>query len=154
MSLMKFLLALALVVLVAAEFEFTQEFQEWKVKYNKVYETKEIEFARQVIWESNKKFVENHNANADKNGFTVAMNEFADLVSFVSKIHFIYVHFCQDAGEFSKMHHGPFQVHAPTSNDNDQMYQRRVVPKSIDWRRKGAVTPVFTQVLKKTLLRT
>ena len=93
MSLMKFLLALALVVLVAAEFEFTQEFQEWKVKYNKVYETKEIEFARQVIWESNKKFVENHNANADKDGFTVSMNEFADLVSFVSKIHFIYVHF-------------------------------------------------------------
>ena len=93
MSLMKFLLALALVVLVAAEFEFTQEFQGWKIKYNKVYETKEIEFARQVIWESNKKFVENHNANADKNGFTVAMNEFADLVSFVSKIHSIYVHF-------------------------------------------------------------
>ena len=45
-------------------------------------ETTDAELARQIIWESNKKFVENHNANADKFGFTVAMNEFADLVSY------------------------------------------------------------------------
>ena len=79
---MKCLLLLALVALAAAKFEYTQEFQEWKVKYNKVYETTDAELARQIIWESNKKFVENHNANADKFGFTVAMNEFADLVSY------------------------------------------------------------------------
>ena len=78
---MKLLLVLALVALAAAEFEYTQEFQDWKVKYNKVYETKETELERQIIWESNKKFVENHNANSDKFDFTVAMNEFADLVS-------------------------------------------------------------------------
>ena len=79
---MKCLLLLALVALAAAKFEYTQEFHEWKVKYNKVYETTDAELARQIIWESNKKFVENHNANADKFGFTVAMNEFADLVSY------------------------------------------------------------------------
>ena len=79
---MKVVLVLALVALAAAEFEYTQEFQDWKVKYNKVYETKDLELRRQIIWESNKKFVENHNANADKFGFTVAMNEFADLVSY------------------------------------------------------------------------
>ena len=76
-----FVLTLALVALAAAKFEYPQEFQDWKVKYNKVYETKETELERQIIWESNKKFVENHNANSDKFGFTVAMNEFADLVS-------------------------------------------------------------------------
>ena len=82
---MNVLVLLALVALVAAKFEYTQEFQEWKVKYNKVYETKDLELRRQIIWESNKKFVENHNANADKFGFTVAMNKFADLVSYKMK---------------------------------------------------------------------
>ena len=86
---MKLLLVLALVALAAAKFEYTQEFQDWKVKYNKVYETKETELERQIIWESNKKFVENHNANSDKFGFTVAMNEFADLVSKINIILFI-----------------------------------------------------------------
>ena len=81
---MKLLLVLALVALAAAKFEYTQEFQDWKVKYNKVYETKETELERQIIWESNKKFVENHNANSDMFGFTVAMNEFADLVSIIN----------------------------------------------------------------------
>ena len=82
---MNVLVLLALVALAAAKFEYAQEFQEWKVKYNKVYETKDLELKRQIIWESNKKFVENHNANADKFGFTVAMNKFADLVSYKMK---------------------------------------------------------------------
>ena len=78
---MKVLFILALVAIASAHFEYTQEFQEWKVKYSRKYGTKDEELQRQIIWESNKKFVENHNANADKFGFTVAMNEFADLVS-------------------------------------------------------------------------
>lgn len=77
---MKFLVVLALVALASA-FEYTQEFKDWKVKYSKTYQTDKEELERQIIWESNMKFVENHNANADKLGFTVAMNEFADLVS-------------------------------------------------------------------------
>ena len=82
----KVLLILAVVALAAAKFQYTQEFHEWKVKHSKVYETEEVELARQIIWESNKKFVENHNANADKFGFTVAMNEFADLVSNANQV--------------------------------------------------------------------
>uniref|UniRef100_A0A1X7VMI2 Uncharacterized protein n=1 Tax=Amphimedon queenslandica TaxID=400682 RepID=A0A1X7VMI2_AMPQE len=122
-----FVLTLALVALAAAKFEYTQEFQDWKVKYNKVYETKETELERQIIWESNKKFVENHNANSDKFGFTVAMNEFADL----------------DADAFSKLKKIP--SHPAQANNNKVLLTGGNVPNSIDWRKKGAVTPVSSQ---------
>ena len=56
---MNVLVLLALVALAATKFQYAQEFQEWKVKYNKVYESKDLELKRQIIWESNKKFVEN-----------------------------------------------------------------------------------------------
>ncbi|XP_003382719.1 PREDICTED: cathepsin L1-like [Amphimedon queenslandica] len=129
---MKALIALALVALAAARFEYTQEFQDWKVKYNKAYETKETELARQVIWESNKKFVENHNANSDKFGFTVAMNEFADL----------------GAGEFANIYNGI--IPHPPSYNNTNTFKRTVrstfaLADSVDWRKSGAVTGVKNQ---------
>ena len=34
-----------------------------------------------MIWEANKNYVDNHNQNAEVFGFTLAMNEFADMVS-------------------------------------------------------------------------
>lgn len=90
---MKVLLVLALVALATARFQYTQEFQEWKTKYNKKYETREMQLHRQIIWEANMKFVENHNANSDKIGFTVAMNEYADLVSGNSFNQFIWYYY-------------------------------------------------------------
>lgn len=47
----------------------------------KKYETPEEELMRQNIWSMNRKYVEEHNNNADMYGFTTAMNEYADLVS-------------------------------------------------------------------------
>lgn len=35
---------------------------------------------RHAIWESNKKYIDTHNDNADKLGYILAMNEFGDLV--------------------------------------------------------------------------
>ncbi|XP_019864005.1 PREDICTED: cathepsin L1-like isoform X1 [Amphimedon queenslandica] len=124
-----FVLTLALVALAAAKFEYTQEFQDWKVKYNKVYETKETELERQIIWESNKKFVENHNANSDKFGFTVAMNEFADL----------------DAGEFANIYNG--LLPRPASYNSTKLFKKTGVSvgDTVDWREKGAVTEVKNQ---------
>ena len=50
-------------------------------EFNKVYENDEIELSRLTIWTTHRKFVEEHNANADLWGFTTGMNEYADLVS-------------------------------------------------------------------------
>ena len=49
-------------------------------EHAKFYLSAEDELQRQIIFESNMKFIENHNENADVFGFTVAMNEFGDLV--------------------------------------------------------------------------
>ena len=78
---MKLFAFLSLVALASAHFQYTEEFQDWKAKYNKKYDTSDIELERQTIWEANKNYVLNHNANADKFGFVLTMNEFADLVS-------------------------------------------------------------------------
>lgn len=36
---------------------------------------------RSMVWLSNMKFIDTHNSNADKHGYTLAMNEQGDLVS-------------------------------------------------------------------------
>ncbi len=33
-----------------------------------------------MVWEANRNYVQNHNEHADVFGFTLAMNEFADMV--------------------------------------------------------------------------
>ena len=71
-----------LVVLAAAVsgFQYTEQWEAWKKEHGRVYGSDAIEHRRHAIWESNMKFVNEHNARADEIGFTVEMNEFADLV--------------------------------------------------------------------------
>ena len=97
---------LAVVALATAAFEFTEEWEIWKkVCYPKIftqsvcsclvhaklysiftktqgksYASDREELQRRIIWEANKRYVDNHNEFADEFGFTLAMNEFADLV--------------------------------------------------------------------------
>ena len=80
---MKSLALIAVVIaVVSAGFEHQAQFDSWKTTNGKRYESSDIELGRQLIWESNKNYVENHNKFAAKQfGFTVEMNEFADMVS-------------------------------------------------------------------------
>ena len=59
----------------------TEKWETWKKEYSQVYKSDNIEQSRCAIWEHNMQFVNQHNANSDEIGFTVEMNEFADLVS-------------------------------------------------------------------------
>lgn len=81
---MKTLIVLAVLVGVSVAFQFTEEWELWKKQYNKKYGSDEEELNRHITWESNRLRVENHNANADKYGYTLTMNEFADMVSFIA----------------------------------------------------------------------
>ena len=74
------LISLAAVHVVSA-FQYTEEWEAWKKEYGRSYESADIELRRQIIWESNMMFVNEHSAHADEFGFTVEMNDFADLVS-------------------------------------------------------------------------
>ena len=96
-SLILFAALVLLLQLVAAKFEFTEEWELWKkvrcyfgmsrhsINYawqenEKEYSTDEEELQRHMIWEANKNYVDNHNEHADVFGFTLAMNQLADLV--------------------------------------------------------------------------
>ena len=75
---------------VVSGFQYTKEWEEWKKEHGRAYESDDIELLRHIIWESNQQFVLEHNANADKFGYTVEMNEFADLVSLFYKLQLHY----------------------------------------------------------------
>jgi len=80
---MKILVLLSIVALTtaAAKFEFLEEWETWKEQHGKGYQSEQEELERHFIWLSNKKYIDQHNANSDSFGFTLAMNHFADLVS-------------------------------------------------------------------------
>ena len=76
---MKTVLVLAALLSVSVAFQFTEEWELWKKQFSKSYTSPEEEVSRHITWESNKLFVDNHNANTK--GYTLKMNEFGDLVS-------------------------------------------------------------------------
>ncbi|XP_011406938.1 PREDICTED: silicatein-like [Amphimedon queenslandica] len=119
---MKYLIALAALIVCATAFEYTAEWELWKRTNGKDYSSDKEELYRQTIWEANKKIVLEHNANADKWGWTLEMNAFADL----------------ESSEFAAMYNGyrrsarksnATRYHVPTGN---------ALPDTVDWRTKGA----------------
>lgn len=58
-------------------------------EHGKDYGDSNEELMRHTVWESNKKYIDTHNDNADTLGYTLAMNEYGDLVwSIVLVIHY------------------------------------------------------------------
>ena len=55
----------------------------WKSQHTKMYDDEATESVRRLAWESNWRFVQQH--NSEGHGYEVEMNEFADLVSCVSR---------------------------------------------------------------------
>lgn len=61
---------------------FADEWNGWKLQHKKVYVHDQDEILRQQVWMSNKKFIEEHNLDqGTETGYTLAMNQFGDLVS-------------------------------------------------------------------------
>ena len=60
--------------------ELLEEWELWKTQHGKSYAHKVEELERHLIWVSNRKYIEEHNVNADLLGYTLAMNHFGDLV--------------------------------------------------------------------------
>ncbi|XP_055485245.1 protein CTLA-2-beta-like [Psammomys obesus] len=58
------------------------EWQEWKMKHKKTYSQDE-EGHRRMVWEENKKKIEEHNAEYEegKASFCMGLNEFSDLTN-------------------------------------------------------------------------
>ena len=86
----------------AAKFEAIEEWNLWKSEHGRQYSSINVscsvkkmlwiiicflilllqeELERHIIWLSNKKYIEEHNANTDLFGYTLSLNRFGDLVS-------------------------------------------------------------------------
>ncbi|XP_057643581.1 cathepsin Q-like [Chionomys nivalis] len=105
------------------------EWEEWKMLYEKSYSLEE-EALRRTVWEKNMKMIKLHNVEngLGKNGYTMKMNAFGDMTD----------------EEFKKMVVGfPMQTHKRGKG----IWKRSLsgLPKFVDWRKEGYVTPVRKQ---------
>lgn len=58
-----------------------EEWVLWTKTHGKIYSSSAEEAERYVTWQSNRAYIEKHNRNSHKFGFTLKMNQFGDLVS-------------------------------------------------------------------------
>ncbi|XP_021482117.1 cathepsin 8-like [Meriones unguiculatus] len=105
------------------------EWQEWKRKHEKIYSPDE-EGGKRMVWEKNMKIIKMHNAEYDqgKHSFSMGMNSFGDLTD----------------EEFKEMIARP-RIPYPRKGKRIQKRMVGGVPKSVDWRKEGYVTPVQHQ---------
>ncbi|CAO2192840.1 unnamed protein product [Urochloa humidicola] len=124
-------------------------FQQWKAEYNKSYATAEEERHRFLVYASNVRYIESTNADAEAAGLTYELGETA------------YTDLTND--EFMALYTLPPQSQLAADDDDDMaMITTRAgevdgtghslvytnlsaAPASVDWRKKGAVTPVKNQ---------
>ncbi|CAL4976694.1 unnamed protein product [Urochloa decumbens] len=122
-------------------------FQQWKAEYGKSYATAEEERHRFQVYASNVRYIESTNADAEAAGLTYELGETA------------YTDLTND--EFMALYTVPPQSQL-AADDDDALITTRAgavdgtghalvytnlsaAPASVDWRKKGAVTPAKNQ---------
>lgn len=130
---MESLLALVLTVVAVPPIDptLTEDWENWKLIYQKQY-AEEGESVRRMVWEKNFRFIEYHNMEylKGKHTYDLRMNQFGALT----------------VEEFNQQMNG-FHPHSPR---NSSQHLLRIpdldeIPKRVDWRSKGYVTPVKNQ---------
>jgi len=128
------ILVLALVAIVSAisikpeDAEAASQFAAFIKEYNKVYLADDEEGYRFRVFKANLDIINKHNANADAHGFTLGVNAFADLTN----------------SEFREKYLSKFNKTSTGAKHVPQV-QVDALPATVDWRTKGAVTPVKDQ---------
>jgi len=108
--------------------EYQDAFESFKTEYGKTYQTEIEEVYRFAVFKQNLDFVNNWDASI--RGFSVKMNSFGDLTT----------------AEFASMYNG--LKNATRSKEQKRWFvppTGQVLADTVDWRQKGAVTPIKNQ---------
>merc|ERR1711990_415461 len=136
-KMMRVVCALGLIVAIATalpereltEVEYEALWTPFQTQYNKVYHPAEV-MTRYNIFKDNVDFINHHNKNlADKLGYTVGINEFADMTN----------------AEFVRKYNGYNARAMPKKELNVELLDTSNLDDSVDWTTKNAVTPVKNQ---------
>nr|KAJ0211418.1 hypothetical protein LSAT_V11C400218560 [Lactuca sativa] len=102
--------------------------EQWMARYGRVYKDADEKEQRSQIFQENVRYIESSNSVMNK-AYKLAVNEFADLIN----------------QEFTSTRNR-FKAHECSPSTSAFRYENvTAVPSSMDWRKKGAVTPVKDQ---------
>lgn len=120
--------------------EVKDMFEWWLKKHGKTYNTNGLEIEKEMrfeIFKDNLKFIDEHNSG--NHSYRVGLNKFADLSN--DEYRSIYLGTKTDAKRrFVKSQTGAVSSRYAVRNGEDGM-----LPESVDWRKRGAVTPIKDQ---------
>ncbi|XP_058095663.1 senescence-specific cysteine protease SAG39-like [Magnolia sinica] len=102
--------------------------EQWMSQYGRTYKDAAEKEQRFKIFKSNVELIESFNS-AGNRSYKLSVNAFADLTK----------------DEFRATHNGFRPTRARASKATSFMYENVTAPPSIDWRKKGAVTPIKDQ---------
>ncbi|CAI9275617.1 unnamed protein product [Lactuca saligna] len=102
--------------------------EQWMARYGRVYKDADEKERRSKIFQENVQYIHSSNNGMNK-GYKLAVNEFADLTN----------------QEFTSTRNR-FKAHECSTSTSAFRYENvTAVPSSMDWRKKGAVTPIKDQ---------
>ncbi|KAL2494908.1 Senescence-specific cysteine protease SAG12 [Forsythia ovata] len=103
--------------------------EQWMAQHRRIYKSNEEKEKRFKVFKDNVEYIERFNRAAN-NTYELGINEFADLTN----------------EEFLAKYTGHSMPSFQTSSTTSFMYEKvKAVPASLDWRKRGAVTPVKNQ---------
>ncbi|KAL1784234.1 cathepsin J [Sigmodon hispidus] len=120
----------------------------WRERSSKEYQVHlEEEAQRKAVWEKNMEMIKMHNGEngLGKNGFTMKMNAFGDMFfSYLLVCFLLMLIFWKTDEEYRKLM-TDIPIPAAVISESDEEDLVNGFPKSVDWRKKGYVTPVQKQ---------
>jgi C1A family cysteine protease len=109
------------------ESEYKSLWSQFKTDFEKSYASVEEHAQRFLAFKDNVDFIASHNSRAEEHGYTVGINQFADLTRHEFKAQML-----------------TYQADQKQANPI-KIFDESATPDSIDWTTKGAVTPVKNQ---------